>query len=278
VNPLAVVFALGCACLWGAGDFAGGLAAKRSPAWAVVVGSQTVGLLLVLILAFASAEPLPSIETLAWGVGAGLAGAAGVTALYAALASGDMGIVAPISGVGAAAIPIVFGLFVGERPTALQSIGIVAGLAAVTLASGAAKRGPSRSIGLALVAAAGFGALYIMFKQAGAGGVYWPLLAARVGSVVVLSTWCLATGRSVLPRSTRTAALVVAAGLLDVSANCLYVLSTQRGLLALVVVLASLYPVMTALLARIVLSERLARSQQVCAALAIGGALLIASG
>jgi drug/metabolite transporter (DMT)-like permease len=104
------------------------------------------------------------------------------------------------------------------------------------------------------------------------------LVAARVGSVTVLSTWCLVTGRAVMPRSAGVGLLVGGAGVLDTSANGLYLLSSQRGLLSLVVVLASLYPVVTAMLARVILAERLARRQQFCAVLAVGGAILIAAG
>jgi drug/metabolite transporter (DMT)-like permease len=278
LNLLAVALALGAAGIWGAGDFTGGLTTKKLSVWAVVVGSQSAGLLLMLVLALVSDEPLPSLQTAGWAVAAGLAGAIGVAALYGALASGAMGLVAPISGVGAAGIPIVFGVLVGERPTALQVAGMIAGLLAIGLASGPSRTGPSRGVGLAVIAAVGFGTLFVLFKQAGATGVFWPLVAARVGSVSLFTAWCVATGRPFLPPPSRLAILVVLAGILDMGANGLYILSTRQGLLSLVAVLASLYPIATALLARVILDERLTIRQQFCAAMAIGGAVLIAAG
>ena len=278
MNLLAVALALGSAGLWGAGDFAGGVATKRSPVWTVVVSSQAVGLLLVLVLAVVSREVLPAVQVIAWGVAAGLAGAIGVTALYGALAAGEMGLVAPISGVGAAGIPILFGLLLGERPTTLQVTGMVGGLLAVGLASGVARGGRPTGIGLACIAAVGFGLLFILFRQAGATAVFWPLVAARGGSVGLLGFGCLTTGRPLVPSGDRAMSLVILAGSFDMIANGLYILSSQRGMLSLVVVLASLYPVVTAFLARLILTERLAIRQQMCAVLAIGSAILIAAG
>jgi drug/metabolite transporter (DMT)-like permease len=278
LNLAVVALALGAACLWGAGDFAGGFTTKKLPVWSVVIGSQTAGMVMMLILALATAEPLPSIEAAGWAVAAGTAGAIGVAALYGALATGEMGLVAPISGVGAAGIPIAFGVLLGERPAPLQIVGMVAGLAAVGLASGPSRSGPSRGIGLAVVAAVGFGLLFVLFKQAGAAGVFWPLAVARLGSVSLFTIWCLGTGRPVLAPPSRVATLVVLAGILDMGANALYILSTRQGLLSLVAVLSSLYPIVTAILARLLLAERLAARQRICALLAIGGAVLIAAG
>jgi drug/metabolite transporter (DMT)-like permease len=277
LNLLAVVLALGASVVWGAGDFAGGLTTKQLPVWSVVIGSQSAGLLMMLVLALATGEPLPSVQTAGWAVAAGLAGAIGVAALYGALATGAMGLVAPISGVGAAGIPIAFGVLVGERPTMLQVAGMIAGLLAVGLASGPVKGGSNRGVGLAVIAAIGFGTLFVLFKQAGATSVFWPLVAARVGSVSVFTAWCSATGRPVLPPPSRAALLVALAGLLDMTANGLYILSTRQGLLSLVAVLSSLYPIGTAVLARVILDERLTRRQQLCAVMALGGAVLIAS-
>jgi drug/metabolite transporter (DMT)-like permease len=278
LNLFAVGLALGAAVIWGAGDFTGGLTTKKLPVWSVVIGSQSAGLLMMLVLAVATGEPLPSIQTAGWAVAAGLAGAIGVAALYGALASGQMGLVAPISGVGAASLPIAFGVLVGERPTILQVVGMVVGLLAVGLASSPTKSGPSRGIGLAIVAAIGFGALFIFFKRAGADGIFWPLAVARLGSVSLFTLWCVASRRPVLPPPSRAAVLVALAGILDMGANGLYILSTRQGLLSLVAVLASLYPISTALLARVILDERLALRQYLCALLAMGGAVLIAAG
>jgi drug/metabolite transporter (DMT)-like permease len=278
LNLAVVALALGAACAWGAGDFAGGLTTKKLPVWSVVIVSQFAGMLLMLILALATAETLPSIQAVGWAVAAGVSGAIGVAALYGALAAGEMGLVSPISGVGAAGIPIAFGVLLGERPTPLQIVGVVAGLAAVGFASGPSKTGPSRGVGLAVVAAVGFGLLFVLFKRAGAEGVFWPLVVARLGSVSLFVAWCLGTGRPVLVPPSRAVFLVVLAGILDMTANGLYILSTRQGLLSLVAVLSSLYPIVTAILARVILSERLAVRQQVCALLAIGGAVLIAAG
>src|SRR5579862_4210673 len=117
MSILGFALALASAGLWGAGDFAGGIASKRVPVWSVVLGSQGAGLLLFLFLALVSRAPAPGLGGVAWGFAAGLAGGIGVAALYRALASGQMGLIAPLTGVGATAIPIVYGLLEGERPS-----------------------------------------------------------------------------------------------------------------------------------------------------------------
>ncbi len=278
MSALSFALALGAAGLWGAGDFVGGLATKRVSVWSVVVGSQSAGLLLLLGLALISREPWPPLLGAAWGLGAGLVGGIGVAALYAGLASGNMGLIAPLTGVGAAAIPIVFGVLQGERPSTPQWLGIALAVLAVALASGAPGRGGARGLGLAGVAAVGFGLLFIFFQRAGTQGLFWPLVCARVGSIALFGLGRLSTGRSlVLPRGP-VGGLVALAGLLDTSANGLYVAASQLGMLSLIVVLASLYPVFTVVLARLVLDERLSVSQKLSAALALGGVALISGG
>lgn len=277
MESAAIFFGLGAAALWGAGDFAGGLASKRAPLLGVVVPSQLIGLALVVAFALISGEPMPSTTVLTWGALAGIAGGVGVASLYRALAVGRMGIVAPVSGVGAAGIPVLVGVAVGERPQVLQIVGVGCALAAVALVSRPERGKPDQGLALAGVAALGFGLFFVLLDRAGADATFWPLVAARLGSVSCLGFGGLALGRSLIPPRAALG-LVVVSGLLDMAANGLYVLGTQYGLLSLVAVLASLYPVGTVMLARLVIAERLVAIQQAGVLLAVAGAALIAAG
>jgi drug/metabolite transporter (DMT)-like permease len=278
MRVLGLALALASAGLWGAGDFAGGIATRRVPVWSVVLGSQAAGLLVFLALALVSRAPTPGVAGVAWGGAAGLAGGIGVAALYRALASGQMGVIAPLTGVGATAIPIVYGLLEGERPSDPQWIGVALAVLAIALASSASGKRGTRGVGLALIAAAGFGTFFIFFQRAGAGGVLWPLVCARVASVSLYALGLFATRRPFVWPGGRLAGLVVLAGVLDTSANGLYLAASQLGMLSVVAVLASLYPVVTVILARLMIDERLSASQKLSAALALGGVALISVG
>lgn len=191
-----------------------------------------------------------------------------------------MSIVAPITGVVAAALPVVFGLAVGERPGAAALTGVVIALVAVVLVSGGdaiIETGVGRGPGLApaLAAGASFGAFFILLERAGENTGLWPVLASRATATSLFLITAAVTRTSVCV-NLRAAGAVGIVGLLDVAAVALYVYATGEGLLSLVAVLTSMYPAMTVLLARIVLKERFARSQMVGLALAAAGVTLIA--
>lgn len=302
---MGTLFGLAAALTYGCGDFIGGLASRRAGALRVVVLSHAVGLVLILI-----ALPLWrgdgfAAPVLGWGAAAGGAGGVGVVLLYRGLARGRMSVVAPITAVIAAAVPVVYGIARGERPGVLALVGVVVAFAAVILVSSSAAEHeddrtpevaaapgfpalpnvraavpqPLRSPGIADAIGSGlaFGAFFVFFAQAGTASGLWPLVGVRLGSLglVALSAAVLRRGLRPPPG---TWPLIVAAGTLDLVANLLYLLATGRGLLSLVAVLTSLYPASTVVLARVVLAERFTPAQTVGLGLAALGAVLIALG
>jgi drug/metabolite transporter (DMT)-like permease len=228
------------------------------------------------------ADELPSWSAVAWAALAGSAGIVALGAFYRALAIGTMSVVAPISAT-AAAVPVLVGLAEGERPGGLQIAGMAAALAGVILAS----REPVEegcppanraAIGLALVAAAGFGTFFVGIDRASATAeVPWVIVVQRCCSVSLLLIATLVV-RPSLPRDGASLLVLAAVGLLDLGANGLYALATTHGLLSVVSVLGSLYPAVTVVLARFVLAERIARVQEVGVVLALAGVIAISAG
>lgn len=279
---LAVALAVGSAVSWGLADFLGGLQSRRLAVLSVLLASQATGLVVSAALVVGTGEPMPELGDLLPAILAGAAGAAALGAFYAGLAIGTMSIVAPISATGAA-LPVIAGIATGDRPSAWALAGIAAAVAGVVLAS---REGHDderkaadarRSVLLALVAAAGFGAALVGFDAAAEHGVAWTLLAARCTSVplIALAIALARPGRTPGAADLPTLALV---GVLDVVANGLFALAATQGLLSVVGVLGSLYPVATVILARAVLGERVRREQELGIVLALGGVGLIAAG
>jgi drug/metabolite transporter (DMT)-like permease len=265
-------------------DFLGGVQSRRQPLIAVMLFSQAAGLLgLILLVAIRGTGP-PHLVKLWPAIAAGAAGIVALTAFYRALSIGTMSIVAPISATGAI-VPVAVGVAQGERPAALQVAGIAAAIVGVVLASredDAALRhdgrAPSRlSILLALVAAAGFGTFFVALRTSARADVAWALLAARLAGVVLLGV-AFALRRPGAVRDPRALVALVAVGVLDLSANGLYAIATRHGLLSVVAVGASLYPLGTVLLARVLLGERVRRVQEVGIVAALTGVALIAAG
>lgn len=275
----AVALATACAVIFGTADFFGGLATRRSKVLAVVVLSQIGGLALIAVLL----PLLPGRVTtaaLVWGMASGIAGAFGIVVFYRALATGMMSVVAPTTATTSMAVPVLFGLATGDRPSPLALVGIVLGLLAVLLVSrdpngtaGGSKVGPILS---ALASGAGFGGFFVLLKVAPADSGTWPLLGARIASITLVALLALATRRSLRPLP-GSLPVTVAAGVLDMAANVLYLFAAQRGMLTLVAVLVSLYPASTLLLARYVLGERLSPVQITGVGFALGAIALIAA-
>ena len=279
---LAVALGLSSSLCWGLADFFGGLQSRQRAALVVLLVSQGVALALLIPFALAVADETPSLSAVGWAALAGSAGIVALGAFYRALAIGTMSVVAPISAT-AAAVPVLVGLAEGERPSTLQVAGMAIALAGVILASrepieeGAAP--PNRAaIGLALVAAAGFGTFFVGIDKASATAeVPWVIVVQRCSSLVLLVIAALAV-RPTLPRDAPSLAVLGMIGVLDLGANGLYALATTKGLLSVVSVLGSLYPAVTVVLARFVLAERIARVQEVGVVLALAGVVAISAG
>jgi drug/metabolite transporter (DMT)-like permease len=191
-----------------------------------------------------------------------------------------MSVVAPITSVEAAAVPVMFGLLSGERPSGWAIIGVVVALLAVALVSSSAHTTPTEGtsgIPEAIGAGAAFGVFFIVLDQAGDAAGMWPILSMRATSLVLIAVAVLVTRTSLRPAAGTFVGIVVS-GILDVAANVLYLLSTQHGLLSLVAVITSMYPAATVILARFVLKERLTKNQLVGLGLAAAGVTLIAIG
>jgi drug/metabolite transporter (DMT)-like permease len=280
---VAIALALAASCCWGIADFTGGLKSRHLPVPLVLLVVEGTGALAVALVIAATHEPLPDTRSVVFSLVAGTAGILGLAGFYRALAIGTMSIVAPISATGSA-VPVIVGLASGERPGAVQLVGIVAAGVGVVLASREAPhedearaRAGRASIALALVAALGFGAFFVGMDRAADADVLWALLAARIaGNLGLLAFVLLARPRLELPATALPA--LAAVGALDLAANGLYAWGTTEGLLSVVAVLASLYPVATVLLARGVLGERIRRVQEVGVVTALAGVVLIAAG
>ena len=281
---MALLLALGSAAFYGAADFMGGLAARRTSTIAVVVVSQLAGLMVLAMMLPLLPGAEPSSRDLAWGVAAGLAGGAGVALLYRALAIGTMSVVAPTTAVCAVAIPVMAALLLGERPRALTLIGIALAIGAIVLVSQERRQTadgtlPSasampRGLGLALLSGVAIGFFFLAIARTGSNAGLWPLAAARAASVVLFGLVAVGTSGS-LRMIPRVAAITIVGGVLDMLANALFLIASRNGPLSVVVTLSSLYPASTVILARIVLGERLNAWQGAGIACATAAVLLI---
>lgn len=276
---MAVLLALCSATTYGVGDFLGGMATKRAPAVAVLLWSHVVGLVLIAASASVVGGDAGAGDVVL-GVLGGLGGAAGVGLLYQALSIGPMSAVAPVTALLAAAVPVVAGLAAGERPGAAALVGMLVALVAIVLVSaeGGGSYRPSdlRAVTLALGAGFGFGLFFVALSYTADGSGLWPLLGARGASVTLMGALTLTHRVDARVPPGRTRRLTAGAGVLDVAANVLYLLAIREGLLSVVSVLSSLYPVSTVVLARVVLRERYAMLQRVGMAIALPAAILMA--
>jgi drug/metabolite transporter (DMT)-like permease len=253
------------------------MAAKRVHIFGVMTISYAVGLVLLIALAVARGEPVAAASDLMWAAGAGLAGAAGLTAQYRALAVGRMGIVAPVAAVLGATIPVIFSAFSEGVPGSLRVIGFGLAILGVALISRARTAGSGADgLGLAVIAGLGFGLFFILIDQVSDDAVFWPLVAARGASFAVLLIVALSSGQAWLP-SRSGLRIVLLAGALDVGGNTFFLLAAQSGRLDVASVLSSLYPAVTVVLARGILKEHVTRAQGIGIAAALVAIPLIAA-
>jgi len=277
---VAALFALSAALSWGAGDFLGGLASRRVAVLTVLAVSQAIGLVGVLLWVLLAGDRFPGAIELAPAAGAGIAGLIGLGALYRGLAVGAMGIVAPISAA-SPLVPLTVDAARGAVPSALQWLGIalvLTGIATLSREPGSGEQRLAAGAGLALVAALGFG-LFVVGIDAGADeSAPWAVVAARLASVTVAVAVAVFYTRTSLRPPRDLFLILLGIGVFDTGANVLVAFATTKDAAGIVAVLSALYPIVTIVLARIVLAERLAVSKRVGGAIAVAGAVLVAAG
>lgn len=261
---------------FGAGDFAGAVAARRAGALAVVAGAHGIGLVALLLAAVIVRPPMPDIGSIGIGLAAGVAGAIGLAALYRGMSLGSMGLVTALAGAGSLAIPLVAGMLLGAVIGPVQLFGVGCAAAAAVAGSGASRSEVGRlALLLAALAAVAFGAWYVLIDLAArTGDPLWALVFSRAASSLL--TAVAAIGR--VDRGTFPVRLVVVAGLFDVGGNAFYVIARETVPVGLAAALVGMYPIVTMLLARVVLGERLPRLGQLGVALALLGVVLISVG
>lgn len=275
---MAAFLALGGALFWGVGDFLGGLATRRLALLAVLVLSQAAGLVGVVVWVVLGGEAFPGVAALLPAVGAGVAGILGLAALYRGLAIGAMGIVAPISAA-SPVVPLAVDAARGSVPDPLQWLGIVLILGGIVTLSRERVQDArfAAGAGLAVIAALGFGTFVVAIDVAADESASWAVLVARSCSLGVVLTAALVVGTSLrAPR--RLLPLLLGIGVFDTGANVLVAIATTHGAAGIVGVLSALYPVVTIVLARVVLGERLSTARRAGGAVALTGAALVAAG
>jgi drug/metabolite transporter (DMT)-like permease len=276
---VAAAYALLASLAWGVGDFVGGMKSRVLPVLVVMAVSQPFGLVAAAIAVAVRGSGPPGPEV-AWAALAGLLGTLGLVAFYRGMAAGAMSVVVPLAAV-AAAIPVIWGLIQGDRVSFLQELGFIAALGGGLMAS--LERGGERArfaagTGWAVLALLGFGGYFIPLHASATHDWLWPSLVFRFTSVTLVWTAVLLSRQSVRGARPHVAALA-AVGLLDTGGNTLFAAASEsHGLLSVVSVLASLYPVVTVLLARLVLRERVGRSQELGVVVTLAGVVLISAG
>ncbi len=268
------------ALLYGTGDFCGGLAARRMPVLTVLLFSQLLGLIVALAAALAFRQPLPYPLDFLWGAAAGLCGAAGLAALYRALATTPAAVASPVAAVTGAAIPLILGLILGERPGNLAWVGIALAVPAIALlAAGPSAHDPGggatrRAVFLGTSAGIGFGLFFFAISRTSSASGLWPLAAARLSTVSLVAVVAI-LGRRTLRPAREGFPIVLLSGALDMGANIAFLLASRLGLLTITAVVTSLYPGPTVLLAVLVFRERLTVPRVLGLALALAGVACI---
>jgi drug/metabolite transporter (DMT)-like permease len=279
VGAVALALALASSVVWGVADFSGGALSRRLPTLTVTVVSQAAGFAALIVAVAARGEV--DGRSFALGLAAGCGGGIGLAAFYRALALGTMSIVSPIAAC-SAVVPFGLSLAAGERPHALVLAGAVVALGGAVLASAEERASDSddrdRAVFLAVVAAVALG-VFVYFLGLGSreGDAVSTLFGARVGSLTLLVGAVLFV-RAPLTLQRRDLVRVAGVGFADVAANALFAFASVHGLLAIVSVLGSLYPIATVLLAHVLLGERVTRSQRLGIGLALGGVCVVAAG
>jgi len=291
MTRVAVTLGLAAALAYGTGDFIAGLLSRRISFVAVALVANTVAWLVMCVALAATWDGPPTVTAGSWGAASGIGSALGTLALYRGLARGPMGVVAPLSALGAAVVPVLVGVVTGDRPAPAAWAGVALALPAIWLVStqdpgraDARAIRPGRQAGGildGLLAGLGFGLLFVALDRAGDGSGLWPVVAGQATSTVLLAGVAArglsgAGDRRGVTRGGIMAAVGV--GVLGAAATTCYFLSTHAGMLAIVAVVTSLYPAVTVVLAALLLHERVRRSQGAGLLLALAAVTLIVLG
>jgi drug/metabolite transporter (DMT)-like permease len=275
-ETLAAACGIGSAVAWGAGDFSGGFASRKGNLLGVILLSQFLGGILLAVMALVFCEVVPPLEYLFYGFLAGIFGNLGVIALYKGLAQGRMGIVAPLSAVLTALVPIGYTALYMGLPSATQLFGFICFIVAVWLLSSADAgfRMTFNELFLAIIAGLGFGLFFIFIDKANDLAIFWPLVGARFASVSMLVIIILMNGKPAKPLKGQWL-LIGITGVLDATGNTLFSIAAHLGRLDVSAVLGSLYPAATVMLAWFFLRERLHPQQWMGVATAFAALILV---
>jgi drug/metabolite transporter (DMT)-like permease len=278
---VAILLAALCAATYGVADYCGGRASRSVPSPIVTLIGQSTSLVLVVIGVIVIGTPLASGHDMWWGAVGGAAGGLALIAFYRALSHGAMTVVAPTTAVVSAVLPVVVGLLQGERPSGTAVVGIVVACLSVALVSGLIgtrhQHTGFATVMLAVGAGIGFGFIFIAFARTADSSGMWPLVAARAASVPVVAV-VVVTTRPGSGAIRSVVWMVVASGVLDMAANLFYLEASHRGLLSIVAVISSMYPVITVCLAFGLDHERVSKSQAVGLAFAATALALVSLG
>jgi drug/metabolite transporter (DMT)-like permease len=275
-NMTGILFALTAALFWGSGDFSGGFATRKANPFQVLALSAIAGVVILATAALVAYETMPPAMGILWSLLAGLSGAIGITSLYTALSRGNAAAVAPISAVLGAAIPVGFTFLLRGSPAVLQVVGFGLAFIGIWLVSRSAPvegKKTNSPLGLAFLAGAGFGGYFIFIGQVESSGVFIPLLIAR-GVMFLSALLILAFKRLPLP-SFRGNPIAPLAGVLDAAGNVFFLLAISYSRLDFAVVISSLYPAVTVLLAAFLLKEKVGMWQKAGVVLCLAAILLI---
>lgn len=270
------LFALGTVCSWGVSDFLGGYTARRFQPFLLAGLGHLAGTVFVASLALAGHEPVPAWSHLAWAAAGGAAGGLSLGIFYRAL-SANMGLAAPVSAVLSAAIPTAFAMLTRGAPAPLTMVGFALALAGIWLISRPEGGTRPEGLGLALFAGVGFALFYIFMARAGSGPAFWLATASR-GAAFLVTAIVIVAGQKLRPTYSAGFGLGILAGCVDVTGTVLYIHAVQTGRLDTTVILSSLYPTVTVLLARILLKEHFTKWKAVGVIAALAAVPMIAAG
>lgn len=253
ITPAAL--SLAATCAWGLSDFLGGFASRRANAFLLTTITHISGTVFMLLLAFAFHSPVPVPSSLLWAIMAGIVAGGALAIFYRALAAGNMGLTAPISAVLGAGIPTIVEMIVEGKPGPLRIAGFVlAGIGIWLISRSEGPEGHPHGIGMAILAGIGFAGYFLCVRQAGNGSVFWIAAISRATSFVTTATMVVAM-RQYRPMDLEGVVWGLVTGLLDISGSAFFIRASQAGRLDTAVVISSLYPAITVLLARIFLRE-----------------------